>query len=124
MKAMVEGVQENGVEDSDKVVRAVLARRHADELREMESRFAAEKRMMVDLALSDLLEEYNKERDDMITRHDGELEALQVIIIKSYIAIVYTTDYTVYILWTTFCFFWERKSQLTLYSKGNFTILC
>ena len=79
-QAMVEGIRENGVEDSDKVIRAVLAERHAQELRDLEKQFAAEKKIMVDDALNKLNEKYDNLRENMMKKHQLQLEALQVSI--------------------------------------------
>ena len=79
-QAMVEGIRENGVEDSDKVIRAVLAERHAQELRDLEKQFAAEKKIMVDDALNKLNEKYDHLRENMMKKHQLQLEALQVSI--------------------------------------------
>ena len=73
----MEGVRENGLEDSDKVVRAVLAERHAQELRDLEKQYAAEKKIMVDDALNKLNEKYDKLRDNLMKKHQMQLEALQ-----------------------------------------------
>ena len=75
---MLDGIKENGIEDSDKVIRAVLAERHAQEMRDLEKQYAAEKRVMVDDALSMLSDKYDKLRDDMLRTHQAQLEALQV----------------------------------------------
>ena len=77
---MVEGIRENGEEDSDKVIRAVLAERHAQELRDLEKQFAAEKKIMVDDALNKLNEKYDNLRENMMKKHQLQLEALQVSI--------------------------------------------
>ena len=76
----MEGIRENGVEDSDKVIRAVLAERHAQELRDLEKQFAAEKKIMVDDALNKLNEKYDNLRENMTKKHQLQLEALQVSI--------------------------------------------
>ena len=75
---MNEGVKENGLEDSDKVVRAVQAERHAQELRDLDKQFAAEKKIMVDDALTQLATRYDSLRDGMNKRFETELEALKV----------------------------------------------
>ena len=75
---MMNGVKENGLEDSDKVVRAVLTERHAQEARELEKRFSAEKKIMVDDALSKLAEKYERQREELLKKQEAELEALQV----------------------------------------------
>ncbi|CAH1797049.1 unnamed protein product [Owenia fusiformis] len=75
-KAMVEGVQENGIEDSDKVVKACLAARHARELSDLDTQFAGEKKLMVDDALGKLEEQQERVREDMQNRHERELADL------------------------------------------------
>ena len=75
---MVEGIQENGSEDADKVARSVLAERHAREVGDLEQRFAAEKKIMVDDAVTRVNEKYEKRRVDVLKRHEDELTALQV----------------------------------------------
>ena len=75
---MMEGVKENGLEDSDKVIRAVLAERHAQELRDLEKQYAAEKKIMVDDALNKLHEKYDRLRENLMKKYQMQLEALQV----------------------------------------------
>ena len=77
-QAIAEGVKENGLEDSDKVIRAVQAERHAQELRDLDKQFAAEKKIMVDDALSQLAERYEPLREEKMRHHEAELAALQV----------------------------------------------
>ena len=72
------GIKENGLEDSDKVIRAVMAERHAQELRDLEKQYAAEKKIMVDDALSKLSDKYDRLRDEMAKEHETELADLQV----------------------------------------------
>ncbi len=72
------GIQENGSESSDKVVRAVLSERHAQEMRDLEKQFAAERKIMVDDAFNNLSEKYDQLREDMTQRHQKEFDALQV----------------------------------------------
>lgn len=76
-KAIEEGIKENGEEDSDKVVEAVLAQRHAQELADLENQFAARKKVAVDDALSRLGQKYDSLRDQMAQRHAQELAALE-----------------------------------------------
>lgn len=75
---MAEGIKENGAEDCDRVVRAVLAERHASELRNLETQYAAEKKIMVDDALARLGDKYDKKREELMTKQEAELAALQV----------------------------------------------
>ena len=77
--AISEGVKQNGAEDSDKVVRAVLSERHAHELRDLDRQYAAEKKIMVDDALVKLNDRYDKRRDELQRKHDAQLEQLQVL---------------------------------------------
>ena len=77
-KAMNEGVRENGIEEADKVVHAVLAARHSQEMRDVDKTYAAEKKVMVDDALSQLAAKYDKERDEVTKRQERELSDLQV----------------------------------------------
>ncbi|RUS80922.1 hypothetical protein EGW08_011303, partial [Elysia chlorotica] len=76
-KAIEEGIKENGEEDSDKVVEAVLAQRHAQELADLENQFAARKKVAVDDGLSRLGLKYDALRDQMAQRHAQELAALE-----------------------------------------------
>ena len=76
--AMMEGIKENGIEDSDKVIRAVLAERHVQEMRDLEKQYTAERKIMVDDALSKLNEKYDKFRENMMKKHQVQVEALQV----------------------------------------------
>ena len=76
--AMQVGIKENGLEDSDKVIRAVMAERHSQELRDLEKQFAAEKKIMVDDALSKLSDKYDRLREDLAKKHETELSDLQV----------------------------------------------
>ena len=78
---MAEGIRENGTEDADKVARSVLAERHAREVNDLEQRFAAEKKIMVDDAWGRVNEKYEKRRVDVLKRHEDELTALQVKIL-------------------------------------------
>lgn len=77
-KAMQEGIKENGVEDSDKVVRAVMAQRHAQEQQDLEKQYAAEKKIMVDDALGKLNDQYDRQREELAQKHEAELKELQV----------------------------------------------
>jgi len=47
-------------------------------LSELEKEFAAKKRMMVDDALNRLNEKYDRNRDDLMKKHDHELADLLV----------------------------------------------
>ncbi|KAH3741464.1 hypothetical protein DPMN_048189, partial [Dreissena polymorpha] len=75
-EAIIEGIKDNGEEDGERVIKAVLAQRHAQEMADLDKQFAAEKRMMVDDALNKLNEKYDKLRDQMMKRHDQELADL------------------------------------------------
>ena len=65
------------MEDSDKVIRAVLAERHAQELSDLEKEYAAKRKMMVDDSFSKLAEKYDRLRDEMAAKHEAELAALE-----------------------------------------------
>ena len=95
---MVEGIQENGSEDADKVARSVLAERHAREVNDLEQRFAAEKKIMVDDAVTRVNEKYEKRRVDVLKRHEDELTALQVNI--ELFLLVFSENLWGFILWT------------------------
>ena len=75
---MTEGVKENGLEDSDKVVRSVLNQRHMQEMNDLERQFTAEKKMAVDEALNTLVDTYDRKREELMKKHDAQLQALQV----------------------------------------------
>ena len=75
---MSAGIRENGTEEGDKVVRSVLAARHNKELDNLESQYAAQKKIMVDDAISKLNEKYDKRREDLTRRQEKELADLQV----------------------------------------------
>ncbi len=78
--AIVEGIKENGVDDGDKVIRSVLAERHALEMRNLEKEYAAQKKIMVDDAINKLAEKYDTLRDEMSQKHEAELSALKVCV--------------------------------------------
>ena len=77
-KAIAEGIKENGVEDSDKVVRAVMSQRHAQEMKDLENEYAARRKVMVDDALVGLSNKYDKLRDELSTKHKAQMQQLQV----------------------------------------------
>ena len=77
-KAIRDGIQENGMEDSDKVVQSVLAARHADEEKNIDSEYAALKKLMVDDAIAKLHEKFNRKASDLSKKHEAELQELQV----------------------------------------------
>lgn len=66
------------MEDSDRVIRSVLSNRHSREERDLDKQFAAEKKLMVDDALSKLAEKYEKQREELLKKQEAELEALKV----------------------------------------------
>ncbi|WAR00886.1 hypothetical protein MAR_025258, partial [Mya arenaria] len=76
-EAIKEGIRDNGEEDSERVIKAVLAQRQAQEMSDLENQFGGQKRLMVDEALNKLNEKYDKLRDDAMRRHDQELADLQ-----------------------------------------------
>lgn len=79
-KAIREGIQENGVEDSDKVIQSVLAARHAAEEKDINSEYAALKKLMVDDAIAKLHEKYDKKTNELTKKHEEQLEQLEVSI--------------------------------------------
>ena len=60
------------------MIKAVLAQRHAQEMADLETQYAAEKRMMVNEALNKLNAKYEPLRTEMSKRHNKELFDLQV----------------------------------------------
>lgn len=77
-KAIQEGIQQNGVEDSDKVVQAVLAARHAVEDKDIDTEYAALKKLMVDDAIAELHEKYSRKSGELTKKHEEQLKQLQV----------------------------------------------
>ncbi|KAI8480901.1 hypothetical protein Bbelb_413740, partial [Branchiostoma belcheri] len=76
-QAMIDGIQQNGTEAGDRVIRAVLERRHAQELKDLEEEYGLEKKVMIDDALSRLHARCGSERDLLQQRHEAELEELE-----------------------------------------------
>jgi len=70
------------MEDCDKVIRSVLAARHAAEEQELDNEYAAQKRLMVDDAIAKLHEKYDKLSSDLNDKHEKQLVALMVRIPK------------------------------------------
>jgi len=79
-KAIQEGIQENGVEDCDKVIQSVLAARHAAEQRDLDNEYAALKKLMVDDAIAKLHDKYEKMANDLSKEHDLQLKQLEVFL--------------------------------------------
>lgn len=77
-QAIREGIQENGVEDSDKVIKSVLAARHAAEEKELDSEYAAKKKLMIDDAKAKLHEKYDKMASDLTKKHEQQMKDLLV----------------------------------------------
>jgi len=78
IEAIKVGIKENGEEDTDKVVRVVLAQRQAQETADLEKRFALEKKVMIDDALDKLAKEHEAQRSEIAKKHEAELAALEV----------------------------------------------
>ncbi|EDV25654.1 uncharacterized protein TRIADDRAFT_55968 [Trichoplax adhaerens] len=76
-QAMIAGIQQNGVEAGDLIVRRVLEQRHADEMKALEKQFEAERKKSVDDALTVLLKKQAAEREAMLAKHQSELEDLE-----------------------------------------------
>jgi hypothetical protein len=83
-EAISEGVKENGMEDSEKVVRSVLGQRHTQELADIEKKFSAQRKIMLDEATQQLAEKYDKLRAELSQKHGAQLQALQVGLYMSY----------------------------------------
>lgn len=66
------------MEDSDKVVEAVLAARHAAEEADIDSEYAALKKLMVDDAITKLHEKYGRRASDLTKKHEQQLKDLEV----------------------------------------------
>ncbi|XP_071497013.1 uncharacterized protein [Diadema antillarum] len=75
-KEMVEGIQQAGSQNTDKVIKEVLAKRQAQEARDLDAQFAAERQVAVEGALAKLHDKYNARRDSMLQRHEKELADL------------------------------------------------
>nr|XP_054760149.1 uncharacterized protein LOC129266332 [Lytechinus pictus] len=73
---MVEEIQKAGGQNTDKVIKEVLAKRQAQEARDLDAQFAAERRIAVEGALDKLHDKYNAKRDAMLQRHEKELADL------------------------------------------------
>lgn len=76
-EAITEGVKENGLEDSDKVIRAVLGQRHAKEMTELERQMAAERKIMLDNSFQEVTGKYERMRQELARKHEAQLQALQ-----------------------------------------------
>ena len=77
-QAIQDGIQENGVEDCDKVIQSVLAARHAAEEQDIDTEYAALKKLMVDDAIAKLHEKYNKMTNELAKKHEQQLRDLEV----------------------------------------------
>nr|XP_002738967.1 PREDICTED: uncharacterized protein LOC100369241 [Saccoglossus kowalevskii] len=75
-KAITEGIQEQGTENTETVVKAVLDKRHAQEMSDLDAQFAAERQVAVEAKLAKLHDKYDAERDKMLHRHDEEMNKL------------------------------------------------
>lgn len=81
-KAIREGVQQNGTEDSDKVIKSVLAARHAAEENELDAEYAALKKLMVDGEVSKLHDKYDKLSAELAKKHEQQLKDLLVSVLS------------------------------------------
>ena len=61
-------------------------------MRDLDNRYAALKKVMVDDAMAKLHDKYEKERDAMLKRHQTELAALQVGNILDILYLTIITD--------------------------------
>lgn len=76
--AMITGIQENSIETADIVIKKVLAQRHAKEIEKVDRDFELDKKEAVDDAVAALMVARDRERDDMISRHELALQDLMV----------------------------------------------
>ncbi|XP_033122761.1 uncharacterized protein LOC117121631 [Anneissia japonica] len=75
-KEMMEGVQGSGGQNTEKIIRAVLDKRHAQELIDLDGQFEAERKVAVEGALAKLHDKYHSKRELMIQHHEKELADL------------------------------------------------
>ncbi|XP_022100041.1 trichohyalin-like [Acanthaster planci] len=75
-EAMLEGIQEEGVDNTEKVIRAVLEKRQAQELHDLDAQFAAERQVAIEGALTKLNDKYHGRRETLLQRHERELSDL------------------------------------------------
>lgn len=66
------------MEDCDKVIQSVLAARHAAEERDIDTEFAALKKLMVDDAIAKLHEKSNNMANELAKKHEQQLKDLEV----------------------------------------------
>ncbi|XP_033646870.1 uncharacterized protein LOC117306372 isoform X1 [Asterias rubens] len=74
--AMLEGIQSQGAENTEKVIRAVLDKRQAQELNDLDAQFGAERQVAIEGALTKLNDKYHGKRESMLQRHERELSDL------------------------------------------------
>ena len=77
-EALTAAMRDNGAEDGDRVVRAVMGARHAREADDLEARYAAERKVTVEDVLSRAADTHERRRSEVLGRHADEMAALQV----------------------------------------------
>merc|ERR1712136_507588 len=75
-EAILEGIERNGADASQKVIQSVLEKRHKKELEDLLSEFELKKKLLLDEALKPLLEKYYNDRDAMVAKYESELVKL------------------------------------------------
>ncbi|XP_070551432.1 trichohyalin-like [Ptychodera flava] len=75
-KAITEGIQEHGVENTERVVQAVLEKRQAQEMKDLDAQFAAERRVAIEAKLAKLLDKYDAKRNNLLQQHEDEMNEL------------------------------------------------
>ncbi|XP_071958404.1 uncharacterized protein [Antedon mediterranea] len=75
-KEIIEGIQGSGGQNSEKIIKSVLDKRHHLELNDLDGQFEAERKVAVEGALSKLHDKYHSKRELMIHRHEKELADL------------------------------------------------
>ena len=74
--AMITGIQENSIEAADIVIKKVLSQRHAKEIEKVDKEFELEMKEAVDDAVAALMEGRDRERDELVARHEQALQDL------------------------------------------------
>merc|ERR1712136_633454 len=75
-EAILEGIERNGADASQKVIQSVLEKRHKKELEDLLSEFELKMKLLLDEALKPLLEKYYNDRDAMVAKYESELVKL------------------------------------------------
>ncbi|CAK8677709.1 unnamed protein product [Clavelina lepadiformis] len=75
--AIIEGIEKHGASSSERVIQKVLEKRQAQELKNLEEEFALKKKMLIDEALRLIGEQYQNERETLLSKHEAELLKLE-----------------------------------------------